>query len=84
VVGEVGVEIFMIRREVVEGVMPKRRKDSAIWRGVIRLSSDDGEGEIEVVMCKKREVSGPYKGGSESIWATTRREGRTHIIVGAQ
>ena len=29
-VGEVGVETFMIRRLVVLGVMPKRRKDSAI------------------------------------------------------
>ena len=30
VVGEVGVEILIIRRLVVEGVMPKRRKDSEI------------------------------------------------------
>jgi len=30
VVGEDGVETFMIRRLVVLGVMPKRRNDSAI------------------------------------------------------
>jgi len=29
-VGEVGVEILIIRRLVVVGVMPKRRKDSEI------------------------------------------------------
>ena len=29
-VGELGVETFRIRRLVVVGVMPKRRKDSAI------------------------------------------------------
>ena len=32
--GEDGVETLMIRREVVLVVMPKRRKDSAIWVGV--------------------------------------------------
>jgi len=32
--GEDAVETLMIRREVVLVVMPKRRKDSAIWVGV--------------------------------------------------
>lgn len=31
--GEVGVESLMIRRVLVVGVMPKRRKDSAICVG---------------------------------------------------
>jgi hypothetical protein len=32
-----GMDIFIIRREVVVGVMPKRRNDSAIFEGVSGL-----------------------------------------------
>jgi hypothetical protein len=39
--GEVGVETFMMRRLMVVGVMPKRRKDSAIWLNVSKELFED-------------------------------------------
>jgi hypothetical protein len=35
--GEDGVETLTIRRDVVVGVMPKRRKDSAICRSELKI-----------------------------------------------
>lgn len=48
--GEVGVDTLRIRSVVVVGVMPKRRKDSAIWsvgKGLVSLcySGRKQEGE---------------------------------------
>lgn len=54
-VGEEAVETLIIRRLVVLGIMPKRRKDSAIWQGV--SGKDTRKEPAMAAKCKRGRVS---------------------------